>query len=337
MPPAKRMKTATVREEKLPPDATTGIGLLTTIRHETISLDLPASCSDNNTWHGVFLPTIAHAAGGENIDPWFIDDNSLITILLKAWRVVYAGKPSLKHCIDAVFHASKRALYRWRAGFGSAAMMMTTNVMSSNPAAFLTYEQRSAFAKYYLYKNRFLFKNDSSNDKKFGKAGLPVEWTGMWQSPSILQIFAAHLDYTRGRVSVEALGSEEQLSRVALALSAAAVKRTLRLLSTGEMSFEVTTAVAKGKKKVIRKSETQASNSDLWKVMISNNEDFSESLWGYDSRMFLTAINRIPAENMLEIEKSAEPFMATATDHTEINSVDDIDIDAEYVDLLNFR
>lgn len=102
------------------------------------------------------------------------------------------------------------------------------------------------------------------------------------------------------------------------------------------MSFEVTTAVAKGKRKVTRKSEAQALNNDLlWKVIMSNNEGFSESLWGYDSRMFLNAINRIPAENMLDIVKSAEPFMATATDHIEINSVEDMD--EEYVDLLDFR
>ncbi|KAG1817432.1 hypothetical protein EV424DRAFT_1347903 [Suillus variegatus] len=152
----------------------------------------------------------------------------------------------------------------------------------------------------------------------------PAEWTGMWQSRSILQTFAAHLDYTRGCVPIEAPGCDEQLSRIALALSAAAAKRALHLLSTGEMSFEVTTAVAKGKRKVTRKSEAQALNNDLlWKVIMRNNEDFSESLWGYDS------------QNMLDIVKSAERFMATATDHIEINSVEDMD--EEYVDLLDFR
>ncbi|KAG2032132.1 hypothetical protein BDR03DRAFT_1095153 [Suillus americanus] len=326
MPPAKRMKTVAVRKENVPdPRATIG---LSTTRHSNSSLDLPASCFDNNTWHGVFLPTIAYAAGGENIDPWLIDDRSLIKILVKAWIVVYGRKPSLKHYADAVCHASKQGLNAWRSGFGSAAIMVTTSIMASNPASFATYEQRSGFAKYYLYKNRFLFNNDSSKDKK--------EWTGMWQSVLILQTFAAHLDYTRNRVSIKASGSEKQLSRIALALSAAAVKRTLHFLSTGEMSFEVTTTVAKGKKKkVIRKSEAQASNSDLWKVVMSSNEAFSESLWGYDSRMFLNAINRIPAENMLDIVKSAETFMATATEHSEINSLEDID--EEYVDLFNFR
>lgn len=104
MPPAKRMKTVIVHEEELPSDseseATTA--LPTTTRRRSISLDLPARCLDNNAWHGVFLPTIAHAAGGEDVDPWFIDEHSLLTILVKAWRVVYEGKLSLKRCIDAV-------------------------------------------------------------------------------------------------------------------------------------------------------------------------------------------------------------------------------------------
>ncbi|KAG2337758.1 hypothetical protein BDR05DRAFT_969866, partial [Suillus weaverae] len=108
--------------------------LLTTRPRNFSSLDqVPDSYFDNNTWRGVFLPTIAYTAGGENIDPWFIDDNSLIKILAKAWRVVYAGKPSLKHYINAVFHASKQGLNEWRGGFESAAIMMTTSIMAYNP------------------------------------------------------------------------------------------------------------------------------------------------------------------------------------------------------------
>ncbi|KAG2125413.1 hypothetical protein DEU56DRAFT_983316 [Suillus clintonianus] len=324
MPPAKRMKTTeAVRKDKLP-DTTIQ---LSTARHKTINLNLPASCFDDNAWRGVFIPTIAHAAGGENTDPWFIDDDSLIKILVAAWRVVYSGNPPLKHCIDAVLHASKQWLNLWRVGFGSAAIVMITSIMASDPPSFATYEQRSEFANFYLEGNRFLFKNYPSDDKK--------EWTGMWQSPFILKILVAHLDYTRGRAPVEFLGSEEQHCRIALALSAAAVKRALRLLSTGQMSFEVATTVAKGKKKAIRKSEVQAHSGDIWKIMMSGNDSFSESLWGYDSRMFLNAINRVPQENMLDIVKDAEAFIGTATGQPEINSSQDID--EEYVDLFHFR
>lgn len=45
----------------------------------------------------------------------------------------------------------------------------------------------------------------------------------MWQSTFVLQTFAAHLNYTQGRVPVPELNSEDQVLRTALALSAAAV------------------------------------------------------------------------------------------------------------------
>lgn len=57
--------------------------------------DLPAGCLDGNAWRGIFIPTIAHTTGGDNIHPWLIEDDILIPILMKAWNVIYAGSPSL--------------------------------------------------------------------------------------------------------------------------------------------------------------------------------------------------------------------------------------------------
>jgi hypothetical protein len=45
--------------------------------------------------HGTFIPTVAHAAGGDNIHPWIIEDEALVPILTEAWKVVYAGRPLL--------------------------------------------------------------------------------------------------------------------------------------------------------------------------------------------------------------------------------------------------
>jgi hypothetical protein len=59
--------------------------------------DLPRGCLDGNLWCRVFIPTVAHAAGGENIYPWLIEDDTLIPILTKAWNIVYADNPSLKN------------------------------------------------------------------------------------------------------------------------------------------------------------------------------------------------------------------------------------------------
>ncbi|KAG1737340.1 hypothetical protein EDB19DRAFT_989780 [Suillus lakei] len=160
MPPAKRMRTEAVRKERLPDAAIE----LSTTRQKNSTLDLPTSCFHNNTWHGVFMPTIAYAAGGEHIDPWLIDNDTLLPILVKVWKVVYAGNHSLVPYADAIYRVSKQGLNEWRGGFASAAIMMTTSVMASDPTSFSTYEQRSEFANFYFYCNRFIFKNDSSED-----------------------------------------------------------------------------------------------------------------------------------------------------------------------------
>lgn len=46
--------------------------------------DLPPGCLDKILWHRVFIPTVAHVAGGENVHPWLIEDDTLILILTKA-------------------------------------------------------------------------------------------------------------------------------------------------------------------------------------------------------------------------------------------------------------
>ncbi|KAG2034045.1 hypothetical protein BDR03DRAFT_870870, partial [Suillus americanus] len=182
--------------------------------------DLPPGCLDSNLWRGVFIPTVAHAAGGENVHPWLIEDNILIPILTKAWNMVYADHPSLlNHKIipgDAVYHVAKQCLSKWHGGFGSAAIMIITSLMASD-TAYETDQEHIEFAKFWLKDNHFLFSDVSSDDPEVRA------WTGMWQSTFMLQTFAAHLNYTQGRVEVPVLNSDDEIMRASLALSVGAV------------------------------------------------------------------------------------------------------------------
>lgn len=109
VPPKKRVKKepidapekkATAAEKK----ATTG----EVLRVKYKNSDLPAGCQDGNTWRGLLIPTIAHAAGGDDVHPWLIEDDALILILTKAWKTVYAKNLTLiDHSIvpgDAVYY-----------------------------------------------------------------------------------------------------------------------------------------------------------------------------------------------------------------------------------------
>ncbi|KAG2741643.1 hypothetical protein P692DRAFT_20686872, partial [Suillus brevipes Sb2] len=299
--------------------------------------DLPAGCQDGNAWCGLLIPTIAHAAGGDNIHPWLIEDDALIFILTKAWKVVYAGKPSLVNCSiapgDAVYYVAKQRLSEWRSGFGSAAVMMITSLMAVSPI-YESEDSRVGFANFWLEDNRFLFGDVDSDDKR--------EWSGMWQSTFVLQTFAAHLNYTQGRVPVSDLNSEESVLRTALALAAAAVKRALNLLATREMTFEIKSTTSKGKKKPSRKGKAPAAEVK-WTAVIGENESFSEPLWGYDTRMFLTAINRVPVDKMNAIVEQAQQYMKATTragrsktDGVPGEDLQSEEFDEQYADLLAF-
>ncbi|KAG1819387.1 hypothetical protein DFJ58DRAFT_739437 [Suillus subalutaceus] len=198
-------------------------------------------------------------------------------LLQYVWKTVYAKNLTLiDHSIvpgDAVYYMAKQRLSEWRSGFGSAAIMMITSLMAADPL-YESEDNRVGFADFWLADNKFLFGDVDSDNKK--------EWSGMWQSTFILQTFAAHLNYTQGRVPVPELNSKEPVLQTALSLSAAAVKHALVLLANKEMTFEIKTTTSKGKKKPSRKGKASAAETK-WITVISENETFSEPLWGYDT------------------------------------------------------
>lgn len=87
-PPLKRIKTEQTEVEKKP-----ATGEVSRTKYK--NSDLPAGCLDGNAWRGILIPTVAHATGGDNVHPWLVEDDVLVPILMKAWKVVYAGRPSL--------------------------------------------------------------------------------------------------------------------------------------------------------------------------------------------------------------------------------------------------
>ncbi|KAG2040853.1 hypothetical protein BDR03DRAFT_1007634 [Suillus americanus] len=267
-PPSKRIK------QEAEGDVTAGEALKMKYKNG----DLPPSCLDSNLWSGVFIPTVAHAAGGENVHPWLIEDDILIPILAKAWNMVYADNPSLlNHKIipgGAIYH---------------------------------------------------------------------VAWTGMWQSTFMLQTFAAHLNYTQGQVEVPALNSDDDIMRASLALSVGAVKHALYLLSIGAMSFTITAATGKGKKKATNtthKGKASASNRDIWEAVIGENESFSEPLWGHDTCMFLQAIKNVPSMAMEGIIQQTQQYMKATPHGGRSKGADEFveeEIDEKKVNLLAFH
>ncbi|KAG2125894.1 hypothetical protein BD769DRAFT_1668717 [Suillus cothurnatus] len=260
----------------------------------------------------------SHAAGGENIYPWLIKDDTLIPILTMAWNIVYADNPSLKNYKiilgGAIYHVAKQHLSEWHGGFGSAAVMIITSLMASD-STYETDQEHVDFAKFWLEDNHFLFSDISSED--------PEAWTGMWQSTFVLQTFAAHLNYTQGWVEVPALNSENNIMWASLALLAGAVKMCSVLSFCRSNEFYYYDGYWEGKEEGY--------------YLI---QGFSEPLWGYDMHMLLQAIKNVPSTAMQGIVQQAQQYMKASSCGGQSKGADELveeEIDEEYVNLLAFH
>ncbi|KAG2102872.1 uncharacterized protein F5147DRAFT_580786, partial [Suillus discolor] len=166
--------------------------------------DLPKGCQDGNTWCRVFIPTVAHWAGGE-AEPWGPEDDDLRDTMQEMWNHIYRGK--IQHEISrsgAVMKVAKQCFMELRRGFGIAACSILTAFFAQD-ADFSDTVARKDFSRAMLKHNRFIFRDNSGL--------IPKDWTGMWRSPFILQTFASHLNFTFGRVEVPDLDTESISAR----------------------------------------------------------------------------------------------------------------------------
>ncbi|KAG2132523.1 uncharacterized protein EDB93DRAFT_1056147, partial [Suillus bovinus] len=180
--------------------------------------DLPEGCQDGNTWRWVFIPTVAHWAGGE-VEPWGPEDEDLRDAMQEIWNYIYRGK--IRHEISrsgAVLKVAKQRLMEWRGGFSIAACSILTAFFAQD-TDFLDPAAREDFSRAMLKHNRFIFRDNSGL--------VPKDWTGMWRSPFVLQTFTSHLNFTFGRVEVPDLDTESISVRAAFALAVTAVSRLI--------------------------------------------------------------------------------------------------------------
>lgn len=59
--------------------------------HRYQNNDLPEGCQDGNAWRRVFIPSVAHWAGGD-VEPWGPDDSDLRETMQEMWDHIYRGR-----------------------------------------------------------------------------------------------------------------------------------------------------------------------------------------------------------------------------------------------------
>ncbi|KAH7905287.1 hypothetical protein BJ138DRAFT_968409, partial [Hygrophoropsis aurantiaca] len=151
--------------------------------------DLPANARKDNLWRRKFITTLTLWSGGYK-DPFVIPNDDLWCAIRVIWRAVYHDTAAQTAALGpAVLSVSKQRLSEWRAGFGSAAVAMLSNLFAEEKVA--DEEDRREFAEALLNDNYFLYEHPEA---KTGR--------GLFRSPFILQVFACHWVAVRDHVDV---------------------------------------------------------------------------------------------------------------------------------------
>ncbi|KIK37998.1 hypothetical protein CY34DRAFT_91716, partial [Suillus luteus UH-Slu-Lm8-n1] len=275
--------------------------------------NLPDGCQHNNTWCRVFIPTVAHWAGGD-VEPWGPDDHELRDIMQDIWDHIYKGR--IEHEISssgAVLKVAKQHLMEWRGGFGVAACSILTAFFAQD-TDFLDPEACKEFSQAMLKQNRFIFRDN---------AGLtPKAWTGMWRASFILQTFASHLNFTYGHVGIPNLDTEAIGARAAFTLAVTAVCRILQLVVDGNITFEIT------------------GDGDIWTPVIKKGKQFafSKPVWSPMTQKFMQPIMALPSEDFTSIVQEAQQYAKhpRSTGSSRATSNVAPDEDDEFADLFAF-
>ncbi|KAG1869707.1 hypothetical protein C8R48DRAFT_771096 [Suillus tomentosus] len=289
--------------------------------------DLPDGCQHNNTWRRVFIPTVAHWAGGD-VEPWGPGDHELRDVMQNIWDHIYKGR--IEHKISssgAVLKVAKQRLMEWRGGFGVAACSILTAFFAQD-TDFLDPEACKEFSRAMLKQNRFIFRDN---------AGLtPKAWTGMWRASFVLQTFASHLNFTYSHVGIPDLDTEAIGVRAAFALAVTAVCRILQLVVDGNITFDI---VSETRSKCTKATKT--GDGDIWTSVIKKGEHFafSKPVWGPMTQKFMQPIMALPNEDFASIVQEAQQYAKhpRSTGSSRATSNVAPDEDNEFADLFAFR
>ncbi|KAH7905420.1 hypothetical protein BJ138DRAFT_1017726, partial [Hygrophoropsis aurantiaca] len=225
---------------------------------------LPPGCQDGNLWRKSVVPSFIHWVGGQS-NPWNPPEEDSTMALQYCWDAVFDGK--IPH-----------------------------QILPNGPVAGVAMS-----ASFYLHMTprmrtlRLVFSSVSLTILNFLQ-----EWTGMFKAPLILQTFAHHLNSIRGRVNVPDLESNDITHRGALAISCAAVERTLTLTYTGDMYWVLSEMDnSKGKR---------TKNTSEWLPIVKDGHKFADKTWGKVTRDFLDTIDTMLDDAFDEIVDAAHPY-----------------------------
>ncbi|KAI9432302.1 hypothetical protein BJY52DRAFT_1132819, partial [Lactarius psammicola] len=289
---------------------------------------LPPGAEENNQFHGVFIPTYERWVGTQ-ANPWVIPDDVAIPVLQAIWDTVYKDVPWTVNANDCVFERVTQRLYEWRSSFKCAADIMLEQFFECEEYCdvFKNYDDRQVWTADMLTDCKFVWAvADKVSFLHYFYATYYSQTTtcqdkrsGLMHAPFILQVFTTHLNSIVGAEDVPGLAATgvdgDHVTAVAkyppmgaLALAAAAVKRTLQLWADGEM---MALKAAPVKKLTNKPSIKAASKLNPATGVVSNTTSkFSAENWAATTKNYFRSITKMKAGSLEEIVQLATAFMS---------------------------
>ncbi|KAG1829836.1 hypothetical protein EV424DRAFT_392168 [Suillus variegatus] len=246
-------------------------------RSQYRNTDLPEQVQTDHRWAKKFLPTMMLWAGSQE-SLWSIPDETLLTHIQIAFHAVY---PELNLVIvqnGAVFSLTVQRLSEWRSNFGSTAIALIFDFLTSNNDC-----DPEVLAGLLLKDFAFIFKD---MDK--------CEPDGAFHSAFMLQLLGkAHLSAINGHATIPALKTKDLATKGmagVIAFCATALERAVTLISEGDIKVEdvLASTSARGKlniklPKVLNKVTGKVTSAPYL---------FSRDLWGKANTGYMKGIKK---------------------------------------------
>lgn len=322
--------------------------------------DLPDGCQHNNTWCWVFIPTVAHWAGGD-VKPWGPGDHELRDVMQNIWDHIYEGRieheisssgavlkvvsPSFSYCSSLLKFEGQTMPHgmAWRVGVAACSILTAFFAQDTD---FLDPEAYKEFSRAMLKQNQFIFRDNAGLTLKvssiihyYSISILIIRskaWTGMWRASFILQTFASHLNFTYGHVGIPDLNTKAIGAQAAFALAVTAVCCILQLVIDGNITFEI---ISETRSKCTKAMKT--GDGDIWTPVIKKGEHFafSKPVWGPMTQKFMQPIMVLPNKDFASIVQEAQQYAKhpRSTGSSRATSNVAPDEDDEFADLFAFR
>ncbi|KAG1888205.1 hypothetical protein F4604DRAFT_1916127 [Suillus subluteus] len=312
-PPSKKAKTTHTKSEHSastagPKGDGNWVELVSKARSTYLNTDLPPGCHEDGKWARQFLPTVFLWLGAQD-ELWTITDVKLLHTCQEIFKVIY---PNMVVTSGSVFGVVTQHVSKWRSNFGSTALAMVIDFLSSNRDT-----SPQTLTKLFLDEFAFLYPDPENINK-----------AETFRSAFVQELLAtAYLSQIVGHADVPALNTDALADSGitgALGLCAVSLECAFTLVADDTIAVDNPEAPTAGRKARLK---TPKSFNKVTGKETATEHAFSVGKWGPKTASFIRGANKKGVESIRLTMSMAYKYLKKPgfDNHNSIDSVDEMD------------